>query len=307
MIARQNKAAELGVLLTVVTSENSPLDFTGKRLKEIFVNAKVIMFCFLIAVCINTAAENSAIIAFAETKNQKSLPEELFFGTPEETDVELSRRGFSLGYSNSHRQPLWVCYILSSNNLAKKQVKRSNLFRVDPAIKYHPVKPRDYSKTGYDKGHLAAAADMTYSVETMNNSFFMSNISPQIPGCNRGIWKRLENIVRMWAVREEKLCIVTGPLFKPDAKNLGKTNIPVPYAFYKVILDLTPPMKMIGFIIPNQPTKRRLPSFVVTVDEIEKVTGYDFFSELPDVIEEKLEAEANFELWNLTPLHCDSN
>ncbi len=159
-----------------------------------------------------------------------------------------------------------------------------------------------YTKTGYDRGHLASAADMAYSVETMTNSFFMSNISPQIPGCNRGIWKRLEKQVRMWAIKEQKLCVITGPIFQPRAQTLGKTDIPIPAAFYKVILDMTPPMKMIGFIVPNETTKRRLHSFVVTVDEVEKITGYDFFRELPDEIENKLESNCNFMDWELPAL-----
>ena len=130
----------------------------------------------------------------------------------------------------------------------------------------------------------------------------MSNISPQIPGCNRGIWKRLEKQVRMWAIKEQKLCVITGPIFQPRAQTLGKTDIPIPAAFYKVILDMTPPMKMIGFIVPNETTKRRLHSFVVTVDEVEKITGYDFFRELPDEIENKLESNCNFMDWELPAL-----
>ncbi len=212
-------------------------------------------------------------------------------------DLLLDRKVFSLGYSNYYRQAMWVCYILSANNLKTEQIKRSDLFRPDPAVKNRPVKPSDYKKTGYDKGHLAPAADMTYSMETMTNSFFMSNISPQIPGCNRGIWKRLERQVRMWAIKEQKLCVVTGPIFQSETKTLGKTDLPIPTAFYKVILDMTPPMKMIAFIVPNETTKRRLHRFVVTVDEVENATGYDFFSGLPDEIENQLESSVNFVEW----------
>ena len=125
----------------------------------------------------------------------------------------------------------------------------------------------------------------------------MTNISPQIPGCNRGIWKRLESQVRRWAVKEEKLYVITGPIFSRKPHRMKKSRIPVPVAFYKVILDLTPPLKMIGFIVPNETSKRRIASFAVSVDEVERITGYDFFSELDDELENILERSANFQAW----------
>lgn len=227
------------------------------------------------------------------------LLDHLAYGIPQETDLLLSRTGFSIGYSQKYRQAIWVSYILTAEQLEKKQIDRINVFQVDPAVKYHPVLPQNYSGTGYDRGHLAPAADMTYSVETMKYSFFMTNISPQIPGCNRGIWRRVENQVRRWAFKEKSLSVITGPLFKDEGKTLGSTEIPIPYAFYKVILDMTPPMKMIAFLIPNKTTKRRIQSFVVTVDDIEKLTGCDFFSKLPDDIENELESKSDFFIWQL--------
>ena len=164
-------------------------------------------------------------------------------------------------------------------------------------MKYNAVRPRDYAGSGFDKGHLAPAADMTYSLPSMNNSFLMSNISPQHPGCNRGIWKRLETQVRKWALKEKKIRVITGPVFSSEPAVAGKSDIPVPVAFYKVILDLTPPEKMIGFIVPNQSSKRRVASFALSVDEVENATGYDFFSELDDEIENRLESSCSFQSW----------
>ena len=152
-------------------------------------------------------------------------------------------------------------------------------------------------RSGFDKGHLAPAADMTYSFGSMSDSFFMTNISPQIPGCNRGIWKRLENQVRRWAIKEKKLYIITGPIFSEKPAVMKTAAIPVPVAFYKVILDLMPPMKMIGFIVPNQTSKRRIASFAVSVNEVERITGYDFFSQLDDELENSLEANIDIFTW----------
>lgn len=221
----------------------------------------------------------------------------LMYGIPGEADLLINREGFALGYSHEHRQALWICYVLTKKNLLREQTKRTNKFLPDPAITFCPVQPQDYNRTGYDRGHLAPAADMTYSFDAMLHSFFMSNISPQIPGCNRGIWKRIENQARKWAKKEGRLYIITGPIFGSDRKWLGKTGIPIPTGFYKIILDMTPPMKMIAFITPNQPSKKRVYSFVTTVDHIEELTGFDFFSKMEDALEAKLEKEADFSLW----------
>ena len=222
---------------------------------------------------------------------------DLLLGMPFGADLYLHKTGFSLGYSNKKRQAIWVAYILSADNLQTKQFARKDRFNVDPAIKFFPVYPKDYAKSGFDKGHLAPAADMTYSIKSMNNSFLMTNISPQIPGCNRGIWKRLESKVRLWAKREKRLYVITGPVFSDTPSMLGKTKIPVPVAFFKVVFDLTPPHKMAAFIVPNHTTKRQLESFAVSVDTVELLTGLDFFCELDDVLENKLEKEINFKSW----------
>ena len=232
------------------------------------------------------------------TENKKdSLPEEILFGIPAKVDQSISRQGFSLGYSYKYRQAVWVSYTLTEEKVKNDIVKRRPSFRIDPAIKFAPVRPKDYTGTGYDKGHLAPAADMAWSVLSMKNSFYMSNISPQIPGCNRGIWKRVEKTVRQWAVKEKKLCIITGPVFHNTNKLLPNTAIPIPTAFYKVVLDMTPPMKMIGFLVPNAASKKRVFAFAVPVDKVEEVTKYDFFSALDDEIENKIEKECNILQW----------
>ena len=239
----------------------------------------------------------------AERKEELLQPENLPFGVPKETDRILHREGFSLGYSHKYRQALWVGYVLKKEHLTGKRFRRPAAFRSDPAITRDPVQPGEYTGTKFDRGHLAPAGDMSYSHPAILNSFFMSNISPQTPGCNRGIWKRLETQIRKWAVSEECLCVITGPLFPQEEDAEGKDeeegsiSLPVPYAFYKVVLDMTPPMKMIAFIVPNRAGRERLQRFVVTVDDVEKLTGCDFFSELDDALEDKLERHSDFSQW----------
>ena len=236
--------------------------------------------------------------AVLEESGDGEVPESLYLGVPREPDLLLVRRGFAVGYSNKYRQAVWVSYILSAENLALPQLKRGGKFQADPAVRRDPVHSGEYVRSGFDRGHLAPAADMTYSFETMRNSFYMTNISPQLPACNRGIWKRLETQVRRWAVREGELYVITGPIFDRKPVRMGRRGLPVPAAFYKVILDLSPPRKMIAFIIPNAGSRRRLPGFVTTVDAVEALTGCDFFANLDDEEEEALESVSEFSAWN---------
>lgn len=223
----------------------------------------------------------------------------LLLGVPSESDQMIDRSGFALGYSSRRRQALWVSYILTAEHLNGPQVRRSNKFRPDPLLKFDPVRPQQYNRTGFDRGHLAPASDMTYSRETMEQSFFMTNISPQLPACNRGVWKRIETQIREWARQESRLYVITGPIFSGETRFMKNTDISIPDAFYKVALDMTPPMKMIAFIVPNRASKKPIRSFVVTVDEIEAITGMNFFSNLDDGMEDELEKRSEFVEWKV--------
>jgi endonuclease G len=133
----------------------------------------------------------------------------------------------------------------------------------------------------------------------MSESFFMSNMSPQEPDFNRGIWEKLESRVRTWVKRDEVLYIVTGPVLKGNMAFIGKKNkVAVPLMYYKVILDLKEPeIKAIGFLMKNEGSNKSLQSFAVTIDEIEKETGLDFFPQLPDDMEKTLEGSLNVKQW----------
>ena len=223
----------------------------------------------------------------------------LQLGIPSESDQMIDRSGFALGYSSRRRQALWVSYILTAEHLNAKQVRRSNKFRPDPDLKFDPVRPQQYNRTGFDRGHLAPASDMTYSRETMEQSFYMTNISPQLPACNRGVWKRIETQIRAWARQESQLYVITGPIFTGEERFMKNTDIRIPDAFYKVALDMTPPMKMIAFIVPNRASKKPIRSFVVSVDEVESITGMDFFSNLDDATENELEKRSEIGEWKI--------
>ena len=127
----------------------------------------------------------------------------------------------------------------------------------------------------------------------------MSNISPQLPQFNRGVWSRLERQVRRFALREKRLVVVTGPVL-PDVKlrTIGANRVTVPELYYKVIYDTTPPEKMIAFVLPNASSSADLRSFAFTVDQVEELTKLDFFRDLPEPLQRTLESSISIDSWD---------
>ena len=205
--------------------------------------------------------------------------------------------GFTLSYNEIHEQASWVAYELTANELIKK-VNRSNNFKKDPKVKTGSALPSDYLRSGYDRGHLAPAADLSWSLTTMKESFYMSNMSPQKPGFNRGAWKKLESYVRQWAYENKSIYVVTGGILNTVQSSIGESNVGIPSYYYKVILDYSQPeIKGIGFILPNTSSSRPLQNFAVSIDEVERRTGIDFFYNLPDIDEQKIESAFNVSSW----------
>lgn len=212
--------------------------------------------------------------------------------------VDLVRHTYyTLSYNEKYEQANWVYYNLTDSMIINGGEERSNSFRIDKLISSGSAKSSDYTKSGYDRGHLCPAADMGFNPVAMSESFLMSNISPQIPDFNRGIWKELETTVRNWAKKEKSVDVVTGPVFKDNKGQIGQDEVLVPGYYFKVIYDKTGNPKIIAFLFPNAKSDRPLTDFVVTTDEIERLTGYDFFSQLPDEIETALENKTDISGW----------
>jgi endonuclease G len=204
---------------------------------------------------------------------------------------------YTLSYNENYEQANWVYYTLTDSMVLNGTEERSNSFKMDGLVKTGSAKSSDYTKTGYDRGHLCPAGDMGFSLKAMQESFMMSNISPQTPDFNRGIWKELETEVRQWAKKEHKIIVVTGPVFKDSKGSIGKEEVLVPGYFFKIIYDTTGEPKIIAFLLPNEKSDRPITDFAVTIDEAEKMTGFDFFSQLPDTLETKLEAKVELAGW----------
>jgi endonuclease G len=212
-------------------------------------------------------------------------------------EMVISHTGFTLSYNEKHEQANWVAYQLTKEE-TDKIFKRTNKFLQDPKVRTGSATDEDYKNSGYDRGHLAPAADMGWSAETMAESFYYSNMSPQTPAFNRGIWKKLEELVRDWAIENEDIYVVTGPVLKNDLKTIGVNHVSVPEYYYKVILDYTKPeIKGIGFLLPNEESKKEVYNFAVSIDSVESFTGIDFFPRLPDEEEKKIEKSICLSCW----------
>lgn len=212
----------------------------------------------------------------------------------------IRHEGYTVSYNSDYRIANWVAYELTAKEAKSKKAERSNKFVPDPKAKGASATNEDYTRTGYDRGHLAPAGDMKWSAKAMRESFYLSNISPQKPGLNRGIWKELEEQARLWASENGSVLVITGPVITPQMKRLGKNRVGVPLSFYKVVATVTGGrMEAVGFLLENRDYgKTSLRSLVVPVDSVEKVTGIDFFHTLPDTTQRRMEARVTKGAWS---------
>ena len=210
------------------------------------------------------------------------------YGIPGPEDQLLCREGYAVGYNYDRKDPTWVAYRLTPDSVNKK-FERSNKFKEDTEI---PVQYRsklsDYKGSGYDRGHMAASATVDSSYNAMMESFLLSNMTPQLPGLNRQGWKYLEAYIRDWTNKRGELYVVTGAMFVGEHGVIGN-GVHVPTHFYKVVFDPAG-MDAIAFLVPHRAiSKGDLPGFIVSVDEVERLTGLDFNSMLDDGIEDDIE------------------
>ncbi len=242
---------------------------------------------------------------------QKNLSET---GLPalENGEELITHSALALVYSEAHEQAKWVAHIITPD-IIKGSVFRTNDFRVDPKVasgtaveedyflKYlQPDSSYEYDGFGYDRGHLAPSADFRWSQKALSESYFYSNMSPQLPEFNREIWAELENNLRGYIYRhpETQLFVVTGPVLTDELPAVKRSvnKVSIPEKFWKVAVDLTN-KKAIGFLIPHVKASYPLESFAVSIDEIEALTGIDFFYQLDDALETSLEQQVEKAVW----------
>ena len=188
------------------------------------------------------------------------------------------RTAYTVSYNHDNREPNWVAWVLTREHASGKL---------------------PYYNSGFDRGHLCPAGDNKWSQKAMDECFLMTNMCPQTHALNAGIWNSIEQQCRTWAKKYGKVYIVCGPIYlNKQHRKLGKNKVVVPDAFFKVILRTGRNPQAIGFICRNQSEKGlQKKDFVNSVDEVERITGYDFFSKLPDNVEKRIEAKADFSQW----------
>lgn len=234
--------------------------------------------------------------AFSQEKNR--YDDSLISFKKNTSSQIIKRKGYVLAYDTLQLKTYWV-YYLHTNKKSEKVVSRSNHFKTDSFLKSKDIYA-DYKNSGFDRGHLAPAGDMCYDSITMKESFYYSNISPQTPSFNRGVWKLLEEKTRYWVGVYDSIYIIIGPIFNQGCQNyIGVDSIPIPVSFYKILLNKRGNQYVaLAFEIPNLESKQNLASFVVSIDALEQKTKIDFFPFLPDEHENLLERIINIQNWD---------
>lgn len=187
-------------------------------------------------------------------------------------------QGFTLSFNPDTKIASWVFYTLNPAKISAPKVKRNTKFKPDYTLPGGTASHADYKKSGFDKGHLAPAADMAWSQASMNDCFYYSNIAPQYPECNRGIWKQIEDKVRTMARHCDSLMVFTGPVFKQSQHRLGLSNILIPQAYYKIIAVFTAgQINTYAVVIPNARQFITADHYACSITAIEQLTGLNFF------------------------------
>lgn len=213
------------------------------------------------------------------------------------TNQIITHQYYTLSYNEQFEQAEWVAYSLKKEFLKNNNYKRP-YFIEDPKVSTNSADWRNYKKSGFDKGHLCPAGDMNFDSKAYNDTFYTSNISPQNHDFNAGIWNRLEQKTRYWAAQFGGVYVVTGGVFKGATQTIGSENVLVPNSFYKILFhNSNGKYKMIAFVIPNKKSDKPLYDYVVSVDDVEKMTGIDFFHKMNDNIENKLEKSSDYQAW----------
>lgn len=176
---------------------------------------------------------------------------------------------------------------------------RDDNFRADPSVSSGSALPTDYRSSGFDRGHIAPAGDMKWSQQVMEESFYMSNITPQSPKMNRGRWASLETLTRAWAKEGDETIVVSGPVLRDNLPRIGSTGVSVPDEHFKVLLrSKNGKRAAIGFLMTQTPNESGLQTYALPVKTIEERTGLDFFPHLSQSDQNRLENQIDWSVWD---------
>lgn len=213
------------------------------------------------------------------------------------SEILLQRKGYVASYNKQRRNPNWVAWKLTKQHTYGKLQRDNERFEEDPDVPEPRATFQDYYNSRYDRGHLCPAGDNKWDQEAMTQSFLMTNICPQNHGLNKNDWNDLEMQCRQWARNYGEVTIVCGPLFEGEARYIGRNKVQVPSGFFKVVYREKPKAKAIGFIFRNNGSSQPWREQACSVDDVEERTGINFFPQLPDDVEDLIEAEELLRDW----------
>lgn len=231
---------------------------------------------------------------FAIDEVRKMLPRAIT-SQPEQM---LTRKAYVVSYNRRNLQPNYVAWMLTADHTFGTVKRPGSAFREDKQVAEPRATLSDYRNSGYARGHICPAGDNKWDEQAMRESFLLTNMCPQNPKLNSGDWNEIENACRQWAKKWKKVWIVSGPVFlKQRHETIGANKIPVPEAFFKVVLRLGDHPAGIAFICRNTEGNRKKDQYVNSIDQVERITGYDFFYQLPDDVEQQVESRADIAAW----------
>lgn len=236
---------------------------------------------------------------YRDTEDDAHCDVHLRYGRPS-NDHALCRLGFALSHDHRMGVPRWVGYRLLPDR--QRVVDQRFPFMPDPALPDGGAILDAFRGSGFDRGHLVPSFEMAWSYSAAREVQFHSNLSPQHPSLNRGGWAALDRAIHGWVDKRGVLYVVTGPVFKPGNSRRLNDAVAVPVAYFKVVYDPAE-RAVLAFLLPNDESVRSyadLTRFLVTVDEVERRTGLDVFSDLPEQLQTTLEADRGV-IWKLYP------
>lgn len=209
----------------------------------------------------------------------------------------LKKKAYIVSYNKDTKIPNWVAWYLTDNH-SDGSIRRSNVFYEDEDVAEPRATNDDYRGSGWSRGHMCPAGDNKWDVEAMNQSFSLINVCPQNASLNSGLWNSFEIDCRNWAKRFKDIYIICGPVFyQQEHEQIGNNEIYVPEAFFKVVLCLNGEPKGMGFVVKNNAGTKKKDLYYNSIDQVERITGIDFFPILPDDLENEVESNLDMDLW----------
>lgn len=243
-------------------------------------------------------AGESTLLADRVQTAEPDLPLEQPAALPTRPEQILHRDHYTVSYNAETMQPNWVAWRLTKAHTYGNSPRPQNAFREDEEVPRPRATLADYHSRKWSRGHMCPAGDNKWDSEAMYETFLLTNICPQNFDMNDGVWNDIEMTCRKWARKYGEVFIVCGPLFtKSTHETIGPNHIPVPEAFFKVVLAMGDTPKAIGFLCRNAAITGTENQYVQSVDEVERITGMDFFPALNDDIEETIESRAHWKDW----------